>query len=86
MVGTRRSPTPKESAAARMKRSRRVQRMYDSTRTPDVITDAKRNVVTPPRTGFGTGVEEVSVMGWEGRGGGGDALERKTPEILPSTP
>lgn len=37
-----------------MKRSRRVHRRYDSTRAPEAITEAKRKVVTPPSTGFGT--------------------------------
>lgn len=45
---------PKESDAARIKRSLRVNRMYDRTLMPETATDAKRNVVTPPRTGFGT--------------------------------
>ena len=52
--GTSRSPTPNAIAAARMKRSRRVKRLYDNTRTPETATDANRNVVTPPKTGFGT--------------------------------
>ena len=51
---TRRSPVPKESAADRIKRSRRVNLRYDSTRIPEVMTLAKRNVNTPPTTGFGT--------------------------------
>ena len=53
MSGTRRSPTPKENAAARMKRSRRVKCRYERTRTPETTTLANRNVVTPPRTELG---------------------------------
>lgn len=45
---------PNDSAAARTKRSRRVNRVYASTREPETATDANKNVVTPPRTGFGT--------------------------------
>jgi hypothetical protein len=52
--GTSRSPNPKHNAAAIMNRSRRVYLTYANTLTPDVATLAKRNVVTPPRTEFGT--------------------------------
>ena len=45
---------PNDMAAARINRSRRVKRLYESTRMPDVATLANRNVVTPPRTGLGT--------------------------------
>ena len=45
---------PNERAAARTKRSRRVNSMYERTRMPEVATDANRKVVTPPRTGSGT--------------------------------
>lgn len=51
---TRRSPKPKAMDAARVKRLRRVQVKYDSTRIPEVNTVANRKVVTPPRTGLGT--------------------------------
>lgn len=57
IVGTNRSPTPNDRAAATINRLRRVHWIYDRTRRPDAITLAKRNVVTPPRTGFGTDVK-----------------------------
>jgi hypothetical protein len=53
--GTRRSPTPNDSAAARMNLSRRVYRTKERTRRPETMTLAKRKVVTPPKTGLGTG-------------------------------
>lgn len=52
--GCNRSATPKERAAARTKRSRRVKGARAMTRRPETQTEAKRKVVTPPRTGFGT--------------------------------
>jgi hypothetical protein len=54
MPGASKLPIPKLNAAASTNRSRRVNRIYDSTRTPDTATEANRNVVTPPRTGLGT--------------------------------
>lgn len=60
--GCKRSATPKERAAARTKRSRRVKGARAMTRRPETQTEAKRKVVTPPRTGFGT-------VGCLGRGG-----------------
>lgn len=54
IVGTSRSPTPNESAAASTKRSRRVKRLYDRTRKPETATLANKKVVTPPRTELGT--------------------------------
>lgn len=54
MPGASKSPIPKLKAAARTNRSLRVNLLYERTRTPDTATEAKRNVVTPPRTGFGT--------------------------------
>lgn len=70
IVGTSRLPMPNDMADARMKRSRRVKRLYDSTRMPDIATLANRKVVTPPRTGFGTTKAGLSIcaelmrMGW----------------------
>ena len=52
--GTSRLANPKLNAAAMMNRSRRVNLTYANTLSPDVATLAKRNVVTPPRTGLGT--------------------------------
>lgn len=94
MVGTSRSPTPNDKAAARMNRSRRVHRMYDSTRAPDTITLAKRKVVTPPRTGFGTVRRELEHRELrtrkerkkERKKEREGLLARKTPEILPRMP
>ena len=54
IVGTRRSPTPKENAAAMIKQSRRVHRTSERTRAPEAITLANKKVVTPPNTGLGT--------------------------------
>ena len=58
MSGTSRLPMPNDSAAASTNRSLRVKRMYDSTRSPETATLANRNVVTPPKTGFGTEKED----------------------------
>ena len=84
MSGTSKSPIPKENAAASTKRSRRVKRLYASTRTPDVATLANRNVVTPPRTEFGT----VGACQCAGTGTAEvhHVLAKKTPEIFPRTP
>jgi hypothetical protein len=54
-LGTNKFPNPKLNAAAMTNRSRRVKSEYARTRTPDVVTEAKRKVATPPKTGFGTG-------------------------------
>lgn len=54
ILGTMRSPTPNDSAAARMNLSRRVYWMKERIRRPETTTLAKRKVVTPPRTGLGT--------------------------------
>ena len=85
MVGTRRSPTPNDMAAARTKRSRRVNRLYDSTRIPDVATVANKKVVTPPRTGLGTDINQVSI--WANTATfARNVLAKKTPDIFPRTP
>lgn len=93
--GCKRSATPKERAAASTKRSRRVKGARAMTRRPETQTEAKRKVVTPPRTGFGTvgcfgrrGVRERKCVqyGGEEEYGRMDVLARKTPEILPRTP
>ena len=86
IVGTSKSPTPKDRAAATMKRSRRVHRTYASTRKPEAITLAKRKVVTPPRTGFGTGWDRKTGWRKEETRRKKDSLARKTPEIFPRTP
>jgi hypothetical protein len=51
--GTSILPNPKEAAAARTNRSFLVNFMYERTLIPAAMTDPKRKVVTPPRTGLG---------------------------------
>lgn len=85
IVGTSKLPMPNDMADARINRSRRVKRLYESTRTPDTATLANRKVVTPPRTGLGTMAERNEYMRGESRERK-DGLARKTPDILPRTP
>lgn len=54
MSGTSKFPKPKHKAAAMMNRSRRVYLTNANTLRPEVATLANKNVVTPPRTEFGT--------------------------------
>ena len=50
-------------------------------------TLAKRNVVTPPRTGLGTGWGDVSCWSaHDAKGCMGHLLARKKPETLPRIP
>lgn len=53
MSGANRFPKPTESAAPRTNLSLLEKPFSDITRTPETTTLANRNVVTPPRTGFG---------------------------------
>lgn len=53
MPGTSRSPRPNDSAAPKMNRSRRCHLTKESTRRPEVATEANKKVVTPPSTGSG---------------------------------
>ena len=78
---------PNEKAAARTNRSRRVKLMYESTRTPETATLANKKVVTPPRTGFGTAIiRTCSILCHKSEIATGNALARKTPDILPRMP
>jgi hypothetical protein len=46
--GMSRFPSPKDRAAARMNLSRRCHSIVERTRMPETITEANRNLVTPP--------------------------------------
>ena len=52
-LGTSILPNPIAAAAAKTNRSFLVNFMYERTLIPAAITEPKRNVVTPPSTGFG---------------------------------
>jgi hypothetical protein len=60
--GTRRSPTPNESAAARTKRSPRVKRTYEKARRPETATEVKSKVVMLPRTGLGIATRAPEIL------------------------
>lgn len=47
------APKPRDMAAVRMKRLRRVNGTVEMIRIPDTATELNRNVVRPPSTGDG---------------------------------
>jgi len=52
-LGTSIAPKPRDRAAVKMKRLRRVNGTVEMMRMPETATELKRNVVSPPNTGAG---------------------------------